>query len=66
MRRECLLDGVVLALEKRGIDHLVAIRCLKNLLSSEDGKAVLSALLRLQKKVPLEKIRRLLEVLGEE
>ncbi len=36
------------------------------LLSSEDGKAVLSALLRLQKKVPLEKIRRLLEVLGEE
>ena len=30
MRRECLLDGVVLALEKRGIDHLVAISCLKN------------------------------------
>ena len=36
------------------------------LLSSEDGKAVLSALLRLQTKESLEKVRRLLEVLGEE
>ena len=42
------------------------LRELNILLSSEDGKAVLSALLRLQTKESLEKVRRLLEVLGEE
>ena len=42
------------------------LRELDILLSSEDGKAVLSALLRLQTKESLEKVRRLLEVLGEE
>lgn len=42
------------------------LRELNNLLSSEDGKAVLSALLRLQTKESPEKLRRLLEVLGEE
>lgn len=41
------------------------LRELNILLSSEDGKAVLSALLRLQKQESLEKVRRLLEVLGE-
>ena len=39
---------------------------LNNLLSSEDGKAVLSALLHLQTKESPEKLLRLLEVLGEE
>ena len=42
------------------------LRELNILLSSEDGKAVLSALLRLQTKESLQKVRRLLEVLGEE
>ncbi len=42
------------------------LRKLNILLSSEEGKAVLSALLSLQTKEPLEKLRRLLEVLGEE
>lgn len=42
------------------------LRELNILLSSEDEKAVLSALLRLQTKESLEKVRRLLEVLGGE
>ncbi len=42
------------------------LRELNNLLSSEDGKAVLSALLHLQTKESPEKLLRLLEVLGEE
>ena len=42
------------------------LRELNILLSSEDGKAVLFALLRLQTKESPEKLRRLLEVLGEE
>ena len=42
------------------------LRELAILLSSEDGKAVLSVLLRVQTKVSLKKIRKLLEVLGEE
>ena len=39
---------------------------LKTLLEAKEGRAALSVLLRLQKKEPLRKVRRLLEVLEEE